>query len=155
MELLIDIIEDMGRLFRRKERDVRNMSDVAVLFLRLFIGGVVLLHIIGKLQTYDNVVLTYRHILGFDGATSFAIVTILEGLFAAMIMIGVATRLAASMMIIVSAMAIAEALLPGGLPTDHAKLYFVYMGIYMTLVISGGGRFSFQVPVLIRKNVLK
>jgi uncharacterized membrane protein YphA (DoxX/SURF4 family) len=70
-------------------------------------------------------------------------------------MIGVATRFAASMMIIVSAMAIAEALLPGGLPTDHAKLYFVYMGIYMTLVISGGGRFSFQVPVLIRKNVLK
>ena len=134
---------------------MRNMSDVAVLFLRLFIGGVVLLHIIGKLQTYDNVVLTYRHILGFDGATSFAIVTILEGLFAAMIMIGVATRFAASMMIIVSAMAIAEALLPGGLPTDHAKLYFVYMGIYMTLVISGGGRFSFQVPVLIRKNVLK
>ena len=155
MELLIDIIEDMGRFFRRKERDVRNMSDVAILFLRLFIGGVVLLHIIGKLQTYDNVVLTYRHILGFDGATSFAIVTILEGLFAAMIMIGVATRFAASMMIIVSAMAIAEALLPGGLPTDHAKLYFVYMGIYMTLVISGGGRFSFQVPVLIRKNVLK
>ncbi len=155
MELLIDIIEDMGRFFRRKESDVRNMSDVAVLFLRLFIGGVVLLHIIGKLQTYDNVVLTYRHILGFDGATSFAIVTILEGLFAAMIMIGVATRFAASMMIIVSAMAIAEALLPGGLPTDHAKLYFVYMGIYMTLVISGGGRFSFQVPVLIRKNVLK
>lgn len=145
----------MGRFFRRKENDVRNMSDVAVLFLRLFIGGVVLLHIIGKLQTYDNVVLTYRHILGFDGATSFAIVTILEGLFAAMIMIGVATRFAASMMIIVSAMAIAEALLPGGLPTDHAKLYFVYMGIYMTLVISGGGRFSFQVPVLIRKNVLK
>ncbi len=155
MELLIDIIEDMGRFFRRKENDVRSMSDVAVLFLRLFIGGVVLLHIIGKLQTYDNVVLTYRHILGFDGATSFAIVTILEGLFAAMIMIGVATRFAASMMIIVSAMAIAEALLPGGLPTDHAKLYFVYMGIYMTLVISGGGRFSFQVPVLIRKNVLK
>ena len=155
MELLIDVIEDMGRFFRRKENDVRNMSDVAVLFLRLFIGGVVLLHIIGKLQTYDNVVLTYRHILGFDGATSFAIVTILEGLFAAMIMIGVATRFAASMMIIVSAMAIAEALLPGGLPTDHAKLYFVYMGIYMTLVISGGGRFSFQVPVLIRKNVLK
>jgi putative oxidoreductase len=155
MELLIDIIEDMGRFFRRKESDVRNMSDVAVLFLRLFIGGVVLLHIIGKLQTYDNVVLTYRHILGFDGATSFAIVTILEGLFAAMIIIGVATRFAASMMIIVSAMAIAEALLPGGLPTDHAKLYFVYMGIYMTLVISGGGRFSFQVPVLIRKNVLK
>lgn len=146
--------KDMRRL-GRKEGNVRAMSDVAILFLRLFIGGVALLHIIGKLQTYDNVVLTYRHILGFDGATSFMIVTVLEGLFAAMIMIGVATRFAASMMIIVSAMAIAEALLPGGLPTDHAKLYFVYMGIYMTLVISGGGKYAFHVPQLIRKNVLK
>lgn len=131
------------------------MSDVAILFLRLFIGGVALLHIIGKLQTYDNVVLDYRHILGFDSATSFMIVTVLEGIFAAMIMVGVATRLAASLMIIVSAMAIAEALLPGGLPTDHAKLYFVYMGIYMTLTISGGGAYSFQVPEIVRKSVPK
>ena len=29
----------------------------AILFLRLFIGGVMLLHIIGKMQTYDNLVL--------------------------------------------------------------------------------------------------
>ncbi|MBR6759230.1 MAG: DoxX family protein [Alistipes sp.] len=133
----------------------RNMSDVAILFLRMFIGGVVLLHIIGKLQTYDNVIISYRHILGFGGATSFAIVTILEGLFAAMIMVGVATRFASSMMIIVSAMAIAEALLPGGIPSDHTKLYFVYMGIYLTLTISGGGAYSFHVPTFIRKNVLK
>lgn len=133
----------------------RNMSDVAILFLRMFIGCVILLHIIGKLQTYDNVILSYRHILGFDGATSFAIVTALEGVFAAMIMMGVATRFASAMMIIVSAMAIAEALLPGGLPSDHAKLYFVYMGIYLTLTISGGGLYAFHVPTFIRKNVLK
>ncbi len=133
----------------------RNMSDVAVLFLRLFIGSVILLHIIGKLQTYDNVVLSYRHILGFDSATSFFIVTALEGLFAAMIIMGLATRLAASMMIIVSAMAIAEALLPGGLPTDHAKLYFVYMGIYLTLTISGGGVYAFHAPKFMHKSVPK
>ncbi len=140
----------------RQEGDMRrNMSEVAIFFLRMFIGSVMLLHIIGKLQTYDNVVLSYRHILGFSGATSFIIATILEGLFAAMIIMGVATRLAASMMIIVSAMAIAEALMPGGLPTDHAKLYFVYMGIYLTLAISGGGAYSFHVPLSVRKNVPK
>ena len=44
-------------------------SDVAILFLRLFIGGVMLLHIIGKMQDYDNLLLTYHHILGFDAAT--------------------------------------------------------------------------------------
>lgn len=133
----------------------RNMSDVAILFLRLFIGGVVFLHIIGKLQTYDNAVLSYRHILGFDGATSLIIVSVFEALFAVMIVMGVATRLAAAMMVIVSAMAIAEALMPGGLPTDHAKLYFVYMGIYLTLTISGGGLYAFHVPDMGRKNVPK
>lgn len=144
----------MKRLQRQME-PTHRMSDVAILFLRMFIGAIMLLHIIGKLQTYDNVIISYRHILGFDGATSFVIVTVLEGLFSAMIMMGVATRLAASMMIIVSAMAIAEALLPGGLPTDHAKLYFVYMGIYLTLTISGGGLYAFHVPSIYRKSVPK
>lgn len=140
---------------RHKLRQRRNMSDVAILFLRMFIGSIMLLHIIGKLQTYDNVILSYRHILGFDSATSFVIVITLEGLFAVMIMIGIATRLAASMMIIVSAMAVAESLMPGGLPTDYAKLYFVYMGIYLTLTISGGGFYAFHIPEINRKSVPK
>lgn len=143
------------RGLRHRLQNTNNMSDVAILFLRMFIGAIMLLHIIGKLQTYDNVVNSYRHILGFDGATSFFIVTAFEGLFSAMIMMGLATRFASAMMIIVSAMAIAEALLPGGLPTDHAKLYFVYMGIYLTLTISGGGLYAFHVPNASRKNVPK
>lgn len=141
----------MRRLQSRIDQ-TRQMSDVAILFLRMFIGGVMLLHIIGKLQTYDNIIISYRHILGFDGATSFFIVTILEGIFSAMIMMGVVTRFAAAMMLIVSAMAIAEALLPGGLPTDHAKLYFVYMGIYLTLTISGGGLYAFHIPTVGRQD---
>lgn len=141
----------MRRLQSRIDQ-TRQMSDVAILFLRMFIGGVMLLHIIGKLQTYDNIIISYRHILGFDGATSFFIVTILEGIFSAMIMMGVVTRFAAAMMLIVSAMAIAEALLPGGLPTDHAKLYFVYMGIYLTLTISGGGLYAFHIPTAGRRD---
>lgn len=127
-------------------------SDVAILFLRLFIGGVMLLHIIGKLQDYDNLLLTYHHILGFDAATSFAIITILEGVFAVMIMLGVATRFASAMMIIVAVMSIAEALLDENPNIAIAKLNFVYMGIYTALLISGGGKYAFNVPNLLRKN---
>ena len=127
-------------------------SDVAILFLRLFIGGVMLLHIIGKMQDYDNLLLTYHHILGFDAATSFAVITILEGVFAAMIMLGVATRFASAMMLIVVAMSIAEALLAETPDVVTAKLNFVYMGIYIALLISGGGRYAFNVPNLLRKN---
>lgn len=127
-------------------------SDVAILFLRLFIGGVMLLHIIGKLQDYDNLLLTYHHILGFDAATSFAIITILECVFAVMIMLGVATRFASAMMIIVAVMSIAEALLDENPNIAIAKLNFVYMGIYTALLISGGGKYAFNVPNLLRKN---
>lgn len=129
-----------------------HRSDVAILFLRLFIGGVMLLHIVGKMQSYDNILLTYHRILGLDAATSFAVITILEGLFAAMIILGVATRFASAMMLIVVAMSIAEALLNEMPNVAMAKLNFVYMGIYITLLISGGGRYAFNVPNLLRKN---
>ena len=129
-----------------------HRSDVAILFLRLFIGGVMLLHIVGKMQAYDNILLTYHRILGLDTATSFAVITILEGLFAAMIILGVATRFASAMMLIVVAMSIAEALLNDTPDVATAKLNFVYMGIYITLLISGGGRYAFNVPNLLRKN---
>lgn len=127
-------------------------SDAAILFLRLFIGGVMLLHIIGKLQDYDNLLLTYHHILGLDASTSFAVITILEGVFAAMIMLGVATRFASAMMLIVVVMSIAEALLAEIPDIATAKLNFVYMGIYIALLISGGGKYAFNVPNLLRKN---
>lgn len=127
-------------------------SDAAILFLRLFIGGVMLLHIIGKLQDYDNLLLTYHHILGLDAPTSFAVITILEGVFAAMIMLGVATRFASAMMLIVVVMSIAEALLAEIPDIATAKLNFVYMGIYIALLISGGGKYAFNVPNLLRKN---
>ena len=129
-----------------------HRSDVAILFLRLFIGGVMLLHIVGKMQAYDNILLTYHRILGLDAATSFAVITILEVLFAAMIILGVATRFASAMMLIVVAMSIAEALLNDTPDVATAKLNFVYMGIYITLLISGGGRYAFNVPNLLRKN---
>ena len=125
-----------------------HRSDVAILFLRLFIGGVMLLHIVGKMQAYDNILLTYHRILGLDAATSFAVITILEGLFAAMIILGVATRFASAMMLIVVAMSIAEALLNDTPDVATAKLNFVYMGIYITLLISGGGGYAFNVPNL-------
>ena len=127
-------------------------SDAAILFLRLFIGGVMLLHIIGKLQDYDNLLLSYHHILGLDASTSFAVITILECVFAAMIMLGVATRFASAMMLIVVVMSIAEALLAEMPDIATAKLNFVYMGIYIALLISGGGKYAFNVPNLLRKN---
>ena len=119
------------------------MKDVAILFLRFFIGAVVYLHLIGQMQTYDNVVNHYPQILGFDSATSFAIVAITKATLATMIIVGLFTRFAASWMMVIAALSVAEAMMPDVIPTERAKLDFVYMGIYLTLVISGGGYYSF------------
>lgn len=120
------------------------MKDVAILFLRFFIGAVVYLHLIGQMQTYDNVVNHYPQILGFDSATSFAIVAITKATLATMIIVGLFTRFAASWMMVIAALSVAEAMMPDVIPSERAKLDFVYMGIYLTLVISGGGYYSFH-----------
>ena len=125
-------------------------GDIAILFLRFFMGIVILLHIIGKLQTYDNTILAYPQILGLDAATSFAMATFIEGLLAAMIVLGIATRFAAVAMSIVSALVVIYSIMQGNVTTD-IKLYFIYIGIYVTLAISGGGYYSFRVPDLSKK----
>lgn len=127
-----------------------RQNDFAILFLRFYIGVVILLHIIGELQTYDNTLLVYPQLLGLDAATSFAIATIIEGLLAAMIVLGVATRFAAVVMAIISALIIIYGIMQGGVLGD-VRLYFVYLGIYVTLVISGGGYYSFRVPDLSKR----
>ena len=118
----------------------------ALLFLRLFIGGVVLLHILGVLQNYDNELLTCRTLLGLSAATSLAITIIVEGLLAAMIILGFGTRLAATLMMVISLLDFVELVFDGQIGSDMAKVEFLYMGIYITLMISGGGAFAFNVP---------
>ena len=113
-----------------------------------------LLHMVGKLQDYDNVVLDFYSLLSMSQATSFALTIIFEGLFAVMIIMGVGTRLAALMMCVVSAIALGEALVVSELSDASSKLQFIYFGIYLTLLISGGGKYALSEIILPDKNVL-
>ena len=126
---------------------------VAILFLRLFIGGIMLLHVIGKMQTYDNLVLEYPSLMGLSSATTLSLSMIFQALFAAMIMVGVATRFVALAMMILTLLSMVRMLLWGGMTVDMLKVDFLYFGIYVTLLISGSGVYGFNVPWLPRKNV--
>ena len=114
-----------------------------------------LLHIVGKLQDYNNVVIGFQSILELSAATSFALTILFEGLFAAMIIMGVGTRLAAILMTLVSAVAVTDAFLAGNITADAAKLEFIYMGIYITLIISGGGKYAISRVLMADKSVQK
>lgn len=133
----------------------RRLCNRAILFLRLFVGATMLLHIIGKMQDYNNLSLSFTNILGFDSATSLALTIIVEGVFAAMIMLGIGTRLAALLMVCVSVVEIVGLAMEGLISADGCKLEFLYLGIFLTLVISGGGEYAIDWPYLYGKNVPK
>lgn len=129
-------------------------TDRAILFLRIFIAAVMLLHIIGKMQNYDNVVLTFPSLLDFNRPTSLALSIIFEAAMAAMIAIGIGTRLSALLMFITSLVTLFDIALQaeGAISTDAAKLQFIYAGIFLTLMISGGGRYSISMGQNVPKS---
>lgn len=129
-------------------------TDRAILFLRIFIAAVMLLHIIGKMQNYDNVVLTFPSLLDFNRSTSLALSIIFEAAMAAMIAIGIGTRLSALLMFITSLVTLFDIALQaeGAISTDAAKLQFIYAGIFLTLMISGGGRYSISIGQNVPKS---
>lgn len=120
--------------------DLSKRFDYALLFLRMFIGAILTLHVIGKLQAYNAVIGDYPPLLFGDSVVSFVILTALEALFAAMIMCGIWTNFAAFIMamgMFVDAFIVYPTL--GWLGVERQILY---VGIYTVLVIAGGGRYA-------------
>ena len=115
-------------------------ADFALLYLRLFIGGVVLLHNIGKLQTYNEIIDGYPALL-FDSPTlTFAVFSILEVAFAMLIMCGLWVRFSSFLMALGMFLSIFVVVPIAGMTAG--ALQFVYMGIYIFFVIAGGGRYA-------------
>lgn len=128
-----------GNRHNHEERSMRD-TDAALLFLRLFIGGIVLLHNIGKLQDYDEIIDSYPALLFDSPQVTFTAFSILECLFAVMIITGFKVRFAAFIMSLGMFLSIFVALATKGMTAS--VLQFVYMGIYIFFVISGAGRYA-------------
>ena len=125
--------------------------DVALLYLRLFMGGVVLLHNVGKMQTYNEIIEGFPALL-FDSPTlTFGAFTVAEVAFAMMIMCGLWVRFAAFMMALGMFLSIFVVVPTSGMTAG--TLQFVYMGIYIFFVISGGGRYALDSLLWVRKRV--
>ena len=116
--------------------------DRAILFLRLFVGVLIALHIIDKLQTY-NFVLTGYPALIFDSSwATFVIFTLLEAIFAVMILLGWGTRFAAFIMSL--GMFVEIFVIYPSLGWLGVERQILYIGIYATLVFSGSGRYGLE-----------
>ena len=116
--------------------------DRAILFLRLFAGVLISLHIIGKLQTYNFVLTGYPALLFGSSWATFVVFTFLEALFAVMLVLGYGTRFAAFIMAL--GMFVESFIIYPSLGWLGVERQVLYMGIYTTLVISGGGRYGLE-----------
>lgn len=112
--------------------------DWAVLFLRLFTGAMLLLHNIGKIQNYNEIITSYPSILGIDNAATFVVVTVLEAVLAVLLILGLWVRLSAFVLVLGLLLLFAWK----GLVATEAD--FVWLGVYVTLVVSGGGIYAFD-----------
>ncbi len=117
--------------------------DRAVLFLRLFIGVLISLHIIDKLQTYNFVLTGYPALLFESSWATFVIFTLLEAVFAFMIIVGYGTRFASFIMAL--GMFVEIFIIYPSLGWLGVERQILYIGIYITLVMAGSGRYGLEV----------
>lgn len=114
--------------------------DSAILFMRIFIGAMMLTHGIGKIQNYNAIVNSFPDPLGIGSAASFTLITLIEVGCSVLIIMGLFTRLATLPLIF--GMYIATFIAFPEKTFAEGELSFVYMGIYIMLLVSGGGRYA-------------
>ena len=105
--------------------------DWAVLYLRLFTGASMLFHNIGKIQNYNEIISSYPSPLYINPPAVFVIVTVAEALLAVLIIMGLWVRMSALVMSL-------------GILPMFAWDGFAWLGIYVFLIVSGGGLYAFD-----------
>lgn len=119
------------------------LLDVGLLLLRLGAGGLMLFgHGIRKAQRYATLSETFSDPLGIGSVHSLNLAVFAEVVCAAMVIIGLATRVAA--VNVAGTMAVAAFIVHGNDPWPKPELAIVYLVPFLVLVLTGPGRFSFD-----------
>lgn len=113
--------------------------DRALLYLRIFIGAMLLTRVITKSQEYLVLEDEYPRILGIDGGSVVTIAGIVEVLCAVAVITGFWIRYASALMVVV--MLGALFFFPSQ-TFSQGELNFVYAGIFLFFALSGGGRYA-------------
>ena len=101
-----------------------------------------MMHGITKLQDYEMLYPSFPDLLGLGGGTTLTIITLIEVGCSALLIIGLLVRPAS--IILAIGMFTATFIAFPHKTFAQGELSFVYMGIYLALAISGGGRYAFD-----------
>lgn len=115
--------------------------DFGLLALRLIGGGFMLAHGIPKLmKLFGGGEIQFANPFGIGAGPSLALTVFAEVLCAALILIGLRTRVAAIPLIIT--MLVAAFMIHGSDPFGKKELALMYLGVYTALLMMGSGRYS-------------
>lgn len=123
--------------------------DWAVLYMRLFAGGMMFFHNIGKIQDYNEIVNSYPSFAFAGSPAVFVIVSLVEVVLATLIIMGLWVRASA----IVMAAGILGVLLWGA--PGFGTLAFTWLGVYVFLAMSGGGSMRSTRPFSLRNEKIE
>jgi putative oxidoreductase len=129
------------KLTRQMIYDLFNSArwtDSAILFLRVFAGGMLLWHGVMKIQNFDYIADSFPSVLWMTSATSLTMATLVEVGCSLLIIVGVLTRLA--LIPLIFTMFIASFF--GHQGGAFGELSFIYMGIFISMFIAGPGLYS-------------
>jgi putative oxidoreductase len=117
--------------------------DTALLLLRVWHGAALLvLHGWGKLINYSTLAPKFADPFGIGKSPSLMLAIFAEVLCAALLVVGLFTRVAALMAAIT--MGVAFWFAHGGRLTGpgNGEMAFLFLGVYLALFIAGGGKYS-------------
>lgn len=112
--------------------------DWAVLYMRMFAGGLMIFHNIGKIQNYNEIITSYPSLLHLSPATVFVLVSTVEVVLSVLIIMGLWVRISSLIMALGVLLAMAWGNF-SGIETE-----FIWLGLYVFLVVSGGGLYAFD-----------
>jgi putative oxidoreductase len=121
------------------------MTSLALLLMRVWIGLTMLLnHGLGKLKGFSTLGPEFADPLGIGSFPSLSLAIFAEVIASILLILGLLTRFGAAILAItmgVAFLVVHKGVLSGA---RSGELAFIYLACYLTLVIAGPGRFSFD-----------
>lgn len=119
---------------------IQTLRSVGLLVLRVSLGGLMMVHGIGKVQGFSQMAESFPDPLGMGHRVSLISAIGTEVGCSLLLIAGLATRFGAAALAFT--MAVALLLVHRNDPWDAKELAAVYLCGYVTLILTGAGRFS-------------
>jgi putative oxidoreductase len=126
-------------------------GDTGILVLRLFAGFImVYAHGWGKLTHFGENSDDFYNFLGLGGTVSFGLVVFAEFFCSVLLLLGLGTRLATFPLLITMIVIVVD--VNAGKPINKFETPLLYLVIYISLLITGAGKYSLDYLLFSKKD---